>query len=272
MEYLFNGFTGSLINALIIMLLTIILKVIVIGVIGNWIKRNKYKDLATFLIFCKKIINFFIMFIGILLALYQFEIFKSLSITLLSGIGVVITVLGLGMQNSIGNVIASFELILTKPFKIGDFIKLPEKSIAGTVEDISLRHTVIRTTGNQREIIPNSLLNDLIIENANFIDNKIILTEEYSVAYSADLEKAIEILKEEIKKACDIELKEDIEFPKVRVSKWDSSSIKLRAYIWGNDLGEAYNNLFELNKNLKIRYDKENIEIPYDYVNVITKK
>lgn len=275
MDDLFNGFSGSLINAGIIIIVTVILNKIITGLIKRIIEKNKNKDLTTVLIFCKKIIKFLVYFIGILIALFQFSVFSTLSITLLSGLGVLITVMGLAMQDSLGNIIGSIEIIMAKPFCVGDFIKLPEKNISGTVEEVGLRHTVIKTINNQREVIPNSVLKDSIIENANFADNEIVLLEEYAISYTADVEKAVEIMKEELSRICKVEFKgknKDIEFPKVRVVKWDSSAIKLRAYIWGNDLGDAYENLFELNKSLKVEFSKANIEIPYDYINVVTKE
>ncbi len=275
MEKILKGVTGDIISFVVILIITIIVNKVLSSLLDKVIKRNKHKDLTTVLTFCKKIVKVMVYFIGILIGLNQFAVFATLSITLLSAVGVLVTVMGLAMQDSLGNIIGSFEIILNKPFSIGDFIKLPEKNISGTVEEICLRHTVIKTINNQREIIPNSLLKDLIIENANFADNEIVLLEEYAISYSADVEKAVNIMKEELENICKVTFKgknKNTEFPKVRVVKWDSSAIKLRAYVWGNDLGEAYDNLFELNKRLKVRYNKANIEIPYDYINVINKK
>lgn len=275
MENIFSGFTGDLIGAVVIIIITLVINKIVCAFIDKRTSKSKNKDLKTVFIFAKKIIKVFIMFIGIVIALYQFSIFSTLSITLLSATGVLITVIGLALQDSLGNIIGSFEIIMNKPFSVGDFIKLPEKGVSGTVEEVCLRHTVIKTVNNQREIIPNGMLKDLIIENTNFKDNEMVLMEEYAISYDADVENAIEILKEELVRICKIEFKganKNVEFPKVRVVKWDSSAIKLRAYVWGNDLGEAYDNLFELNKSLKVRYNKAKIEIPYDYINVVNKK
>ena len=61
----------------------------------------------------------------------------------------------------------------------------------------------------------------------------------------------------------------NIEYPKVRVYKWDSSSIILRAWVWGKDVFQSYDNLYKLNYNLKKEFDKNNIEIPYNHLNVI---
>lgn len=262
------------IEAGIIILITLILNKIVARIIKKVLKNNKHKDLTTVLVFFKKIIRYLILISGFLIALTSFPIFSTWSITILSGIGVIAAVVGLALKESLGNSISSFELIFNKPFSVGDFINLPEKNISGTVEEISLRHTIINSINNKREIIPNVLLNQLIIENSNFKNDEIVLFEEYSISYDSDIEKAIEIIKEELIDICKITFSKnnkDVEFPKVRVVKWGDSSIKLRAYVWGKNQSEAYENFFELNKRLKVRFDKEKIEIPYKYVNVIQK-
>lgn len=274
MENLFDGFTGDIILALVIFCITLIINKIVSKIFHSLIKNNVHKDLLTVLIFSKKLSKYAILTVGTLIALCSFSAFSTFSVTLLSALGIGAAVLGLALQESLANLISSFELILNKPFIVGDFVTLPEKNIAGTVEEISLRHTVINSVYNKREIVPNSILNTLIIENSDFKNNEVVLFEEYSISYTADIEKAIEIIKEEILDIIDIKFSKnnkDVEFPKVRVVKWGSSSIKLRAYIWGNSQSEAYENFFELNKRLKIRFSKEGIEIPYDYVNVINK-
>lgn len=275
MDFIFNEKYASFINAAIIIILIIFLNKFVRQLLKKQINKDSNKHQKTILIFTRNTITYIIYSIGILIALSQFSAFSTFSITILSALGVLAAVIGLALQESLKNIFGSFEIIVNRPFGVGDYIKLSEKNIAGTVEEVSLRHTIIRTANNQRQIVPNSLLNTLILENANFRDNEICLHEEYAISYTSDIDKAISILKEEIENICIIKFSKynkDVEFPKVRVTKWENSCIKLRAYVWGQDLGQAYENLFELNKKLKERYDNEGIEIPYDYINVVSKK
>ena len=66
-------------------------------------------------------------------------------------------------------------------------------------------------------------------------------------------------------------INKDVEFPKVRVASWNDSSISLRAWVWGKDNSDVYDNMYKLNYVIKKRFDEENIEIPYPHV-VVTKK
>ena len=91
---------------------------------------------------------------------------------------------------------------------------------------------------------------------------------EYGISYSSDLDKAIKLAKEELKK-----LYKDVNYDiNVKVIRWDSSAVILRCYVWGKDISESFENSCKLNENLKKVFDKNNIEIPYNYINVINKK
>lgn len=230
-----SDFYSEFINSVIILFIVFISNKIIRKQLKICIEKDSNKHKKTMLIFLRKIITYLMYVVGILISLVQFTTFAAFSITILSALGVLAAVVGLALQNSLSNLFSSFELFISRPFEVGDFIKLPEKNLSGTVEDFSLRHTVIRTIYNQREIIPNSSLNGLIIENADYVENDICLHQEYFIAYSANIDKAMEIMKEELKNICEnsyLKKHKEIEFPKVRVTKWDESSINIRAYIW----------------------------------------
>ena len=61
-------------------------------------------------------------------------------------------------QEAFSNLIAGFFLALYQPFRLGDLIKLSEKDINGTVMEITLRHTIIRTYDGTQVVIPKSII------------------------------------------------------------------------------------------------------------------
>lgn len=63
-----------------------------------------------------------------------------------------------------------------------------------------MRHTVIRTINNRRVIIPNSQMNSYTIENFNYIDNENVKLVDFSISYESDVDKAMKIIKDEMKK------------------------------------------------------------------------
>ncbi len=268
-----NDIVNSLISGGIILVFVFIIQRIFITFFNKFIKKNKNKSFKTILLFLRKVISSLILVVGFLLILNEFDMFKGFSVTALSSLGILTAILGLAAKESLNNFIGSLQLIISKPFEVGDFIKLPEKNISGVVEEISFRQTVIRNINNGRNVIPNDLLNSLIIENADKVDEDYCILEEYDISYSSDLDLDIKIIEKELKKNCiNLSKKENIVVPKVRILKFGDSSIKLRAWIWGDNMGNAYENLYKINYNVKKEFEKNNIEIPYSYINVIQKK
>lgn len=270
-----DKYLEKIVSVIFIILFAIVLNELIDSIINKTIKLKRKKDLTTLLIFIKRIKKLVIYVLAILISLSRFDIFNSITITLLSGVGIGSAILGLAAQESLKNFFGSIAIVSGNPFEVGDFIECVEKNVSGTVEDITMRHTVIRTINNRRVIIPNSEMNNLVIENFNYSDNELVKTAYYTISYESDMDKAIKIIKEEMKKIYTINpngKNKDEEYPKVRVSEWKDSSIALCAWVWGKDNTNVFENIYELNYQVKKRFDKEGIEIPYPHVNVIAVK
>lgn len=120
--------------------------------------------------------------------------------TLLGATSLITIVVGLAAQEAFGNFIAGFFLALYQPVSIGDLIVLSGQGVTGTVEEISLRHTVIKTYDGTRIIIPNAKLSSEIIENRmqdNALISKMITL---SVAYDTDIDRVKQLINERIPK------------------------------------------------------------------------
>lgn len=270
-----DKYLGKIISIILIIIITVIINKVIDNIINKAIKIKRKKNLTTILVFFKRIKKFILFTLAILICLSHFEMFNSFSVTLLSGLGIGSVVLGFAAQEALKNLFGSIAIVSGNPFEVGDFIECVEKKVSGTVEDITMRHTVIKTINNRRVIIPNSEMNNLIIENFNYSDNELVKTTDFAISYEADMDKAIKIIKEEMSKIYKINEKgknRGVEYPKVRVSSWQDSGILLRAWVWGSDNSNVFENIYALNYNVKKRFDKEKIEIPYPHVNVITTK
>jgi len=81
-------------------------------------------------------------------------------------------VLGLAAKDLLSNFFGSLMLYFDKPFKVGEFIKSPDRNIEGIVENIGWRLTVIRTFSKNVLYIPNSAFSNIIVENATRMTNR----------------------------------------------------------------------------------------------------
>lgn len=162
------------------------------------------------------------------------------------------------------------------PFQVGDRIHLINNDITGFVEDITLRHTVIRTLTNSRIIIPNSEMGKEKIENADYGDSTASSFLDMSVAYESNLEQAMEVMAEVIGEHplyCDVRTAEEkaqgVPKVKVFVREFGESGIMLRANMWTRTTSENFEACSDARLAIKKAFDEKGIEIPYNKVVVL---
>lgn len=190
--------------------------------------------------------------------------------------GVLAVVVGLASQQAMGSMVSGVMILTFKPFVIGDFINVVSSGVSGTVEEITLRHTIIRTAENKRVIIPNDSMNSAIIENANHTESKVCLMLDLGISYESDISHAMQIMREEITSHPDFfdnrtpEEKKDGAPPVVvRVQELGESAVILRAQLWGKDNGTAFAMRSDLFKSIKERCEQEGVSIAYPHLVVI---
>lgn len=269
MKDFFLEYLDKIIAIAVIIVACIIVNVIIDKIIDRTIKRRKKKNVTTILVFIKGIKRVVISCLCVLICLFQFESISALSVTLLSGVGIGSIVLGLAAQESLKNFFGSFSLVLGSAYEVGDFIECIDKGVSGIVEDITMRHTVIKTINNRRVIIPNSEMNKYTIENFNYCDNENVKLVDFSISYESDADKAMDIIKKEMEKLYHPNpngKNKSVEFPKVRMASWDDSGVTIRAWVWGSDNGNTFENTYKLYYEVKKKFEKNGIEIPYPHM------
>lgn len=200
---------------------------------------------------------------------YSIPSFKHLAVTLFAGAGILVAILGLATQRAFSNIISGIFIVSFKPFRVGDVIKVGSIE-SGVVEDITLRHTVIVTFENRRVIIPNAVISDDVIVNSSITDEATCEFVEVRVSYESDLDKAMAALQEECEAHPDCMDKRTPEEVKrgqpkvlVRVIRLDESAVLIRAYAWAKEPIAARMMHYDLNRSIKLRFDREGITIPY---------
>ena len=172
---------------------------------------------------------------------------------------------GLALNGTLSNLAGGILIILTRPFKVDDFIEA--QGYSGTVEDIHITNTQLRTPDNKVVYIPNGALSSGTILNYSVKDiRRVDFT--FSIGYSNDFEKAKSIVMD----ICTShELTLDDPAPMVRVSEHGASSINLVARVWVKS--ENYWSVnFDILEAVKAAFDKEGIEIPFNQLDVHVKQ
>lgn len=227
--------------------------------------------------FLKNSISFVVVTAAVIFIFYYIPVLRSLGKALFAGVGIFAAFIGLALQKTFSNLISGLFILMFKPFRIDDTLRFADGS-QGVVEEITLRHTIIRDYENRRLIIPNSIIGEEVIVNSNISDKKINKHIEFGISYDSNIDHAISIIQDEIekhpyfvdnRKAAD--KKENIPPVVVRVVAWEDFSIKLRAYAWAAGTDNAWVLKCDVLKSIKERFDREGIEIPFPYRTIVYK-
>jgi len=205
---------------------------------------------------------------GGLTAISQIPHMSQVTQTILAGSGIFALAISLSAQESLNNIISGFFITLFKPFEVGNRVVLVNQNITGLVEDITLRHTVIKTFVNTRVIIPNSTMNKEIIENSNLFDNKASAFVDVCISYDSNIDQAIAIMGKIIgnhPRYLDLRSAEDKKTqPKVKVfvRELGTRGVLLRANMWTKTVDENFEACSDVRLAIKKAFDTAGIVIP----------
>ncbi len=171
-----------------------------------------------------KLLLVFVYFLGLALAIFQFPRARAVGTGLLASAGVIGVLMGLASQGALANVVAGITLAFSQPFRLGDTIYVEEEQ--GTVEEIHLSYTFIRTPDNRRLIIPNRILASKPIINYSIVESRITARVDVWVDFSADLDKAREVAVKAVEES--IFWDKDAAEPSVSVVEMTESAVRLR--------------------------------------------
>jgi small-conductance mechanosensitive channel len=229
--------------------------------------RRAFKADTIHLKFIKNILSAILWIVGIAFALGSFSQFQDIAMAFFAGSGIAALTIGLAAQESLSNALNGLFISIFKPFEVGDRVRLVNADITGNIEDITLRHTVIRTFMNSRIIIPNSLMNKELIENSNFCNPQASAFIDVIITYDSDIARACEIIAEVIgnhPQFVDTRLPEEMETaPKVPVflRSLGLYGAELRASMWTASILNNFAACSSVRKIIADEFEKNKIKI-----------
>ena len=228
--------------------------------------------------FLQHVITALIVLIGLSLIIFMIPGMRHVAKTLITGAGILAVVVGFASQAALSNIISGIFIVIFKPYRINDIITIRD-TMSGVVEDISLRHTVIRNYENRRIVIPNSVISNEVVVNANYEDDKVCKWIEFGISYTSDIDLARSIVQEVVEAHpyfIDNRTPEEIANGdakvRVKVLRLGEYSVDMRAWAWTADPPKSFALGMDCLEQIKKRFDKEGVEIPYPYRNLIVKE
>ena len=189
---------------------------------------------------------------------------------LVASMGVIGLVVAFAVQETLGNLFAGIQLLLDRPFKIGDTIELDSGEIC-EVKKIGLRSTTVQNSGeNETIIVPNNDMVNKKVINYSRPDMYRAVNAEIGVAYGSDLDKVKGILLNIAILHPDI-IKKDGQMPYVRLSKLGDSSVDFKLWYYV-ELNKMWRVASEVRQAIYDRFLSEGIEIPFPQSVVTLKK
>lgn len=257
--------------ALIVLAVAFLVSRLLRFLIGRFFKAaaQKLKVDPTRYNFFKNAVDFIVYLIAAIVIFRSIPAFRAVGTTLLTGAGVLAAIVGFASQSAFSNIISGFFLVIFKPFSVGDRVKIGQL-YTGDVEDITLRHTIIKDFENRRIVIPNSVISNETIINSTLTDEKICVFLDIPVSFNANLDRAMDIIQQEgLKHPLCIDNRSPEELTKgeqpvmVRVITYADFGIQLRGYVWASNPTNAFDLKCDVLKSIQDRFHKEHIEFGY---------
>jgi small conductance mechanosensitive channel len=240
-----------------------VIAAIAIFVVGRWVAKG-FRKLVRNVMARRSIDPTIVGFVGnltyvllltfvVVAALGQLGIQTTSFIAILGAAGLAI---GLALQGSLANFAAGFLMIIFRPFKVGDLIE--GAGTMGTVEEIQIFTTLLKTPDNKTVIVPNSkMTSDNIVNYTAKGTRRVDMI--VGIGYESDIDKAKEIM-EDIAASDDRVLKDPA--TTIAVVELADNSVNFVFRPWAN-ASDYWNVWFDLTEQVKKRFDEAGISIPY---------
>lgn len=244
----------------ITVIVILVVAVFASAIIGRLVRRalERMKVEATLAIFISRTARWAILLLAFILCMSQFGIDTTSIAALVAGIGFAIA---LGFQGTLGSLAAGVLLMVFRPYKVGDTVKLDGE--LAKVAEIELFTTLLDTFDNRRIILPNGSVFGNKIENITFHPTRRV-DVNVGVSYDADLDQTREVLKQAA-----LEVEGRLDEPEFAVMLLDlgDSSVNWVVRVWtkGEDFWAVKDALTRL---VKIKLDEAGLEIPFPQMDV----
>ncbi len=240
-----------------------LLYAVLIIFVGRWVIKLLLKIIKSALekttveetirIFVANLLNSLLMVIIFIAAINQLGIETTSIIAMLGAAGLAI---GLALQGSLANFAAGILIVIFRPYKVGDYIEAG--SAEGTVLDIQIFSTVLKTPDNKVVVVPNgTIMDSSIINYTGQATRRVDIIA--SCGYEDDIDKVKDILKDILNQDERI-LKEPQ--PRIAVSELADNSINFIVRPWVNS-SDVLSVKYSILEQIKKRFDEEGISIPY---------
>ena len=253
--------------------LTLLIAVACMIFLEKIFKKTSAKNKRIHQQYLARLCQFIIVILAVANIVQAFNPDLKLNSFFLKGSALIVAIMGFAGQTAIADIISGFLISVNHPFEIGDRI-IAEGLEPGIVEDITLRHTVIKIYDDFRIIVPNSQLNSKTLINTSYKnEERRGIHMQFSVSYDTDVQKAMDVIRDCVAESpytlsvVTNGIAEDS--GPVYFLKFADSALILETTIWINRNTSSYVAITDVNLRVNKAFREFGIEIPYNYLNVV---
>jgi small-conductance mechanosensitive channel len=198
----------------------------------RWILKTsaKYKDISMMSVRLVSNIGYYI-----IILIFLFSAISALGINLrsLSLIAGALSIgIGFGLQTVVSNLIAGIIIMFERTIRIGDVIEISD-TLSGTVTDMRIRSTTVKTFDNIDVIVPNSSFIQNNVVNLTLEDKIRRLHIPFGVAYGSEIDDVKKVILDALNKSALVYIRDDEDKkPEIRMKLMNSSSVDLELVVW----------------------------------------
>jgi small conductance mechanosensitive channel len=174
--------------------------------------------------------------------------------------------IGMALSGTLQNFAGGVMILLFKPFKVGDFIEA--KGHMGSVREIQIFNTILKTPDNKTIIIPNAQIsNDSMVNFSTEEKRRVDLT--FGISYSDDIDKAKGIIDDIVK--ADSRILNEPDKPFIAVSELADSSVNFVVRLWAN-ASDYWGIFFDMQEKVKKTFDAKGVTFPFPQMDIHLEK
>ena len=249
------AFLPTVLKAVVLLAVCLIVVKILLAASGRLLEKSKLDKSLHAII--RSTLKILLLFLTILIVAPTLGIETSSLLAVMSIAGVAVS---LSIQGILGNFFSGITLLMSKPFKVGDFVTIG--GMSGTIVETGITHTKLHTVDNQVILVPNSSVTSNVITNVSTEDKR-----RLDFVFTASYDSAPEAVKAALAEAIEIPLVLQSEPVFIGLSKYGDSSIEYTVRVWVRS-ADYWDANFQILERVGPCYERHNVVMTYPHINV----
>ncbi|MDN5357951.1 MAG: mechanosensitive ion channel family protein [Candidatus Methanomethylophilaceae archaeon] len=191
---------------------------------------------------------------------------------IIAGAGIAGLALSLGAQSTLNQFFSGLSLLLTRPFREGDIVRIGSEGTVLKVDSVGVMNTKFHHTDNEQVItMPNNMVSSAVIYNYTAENSFYHFYIYFGVAYGSDIDKAKSIMMEAALDNPNVMKGGSVPMPGVRMTALADSSVTLRLSVYAYDYGDSFSTDGQIRERVYREFLENGIEIPFPQMDVHLK-